>query len=161
MSDLIWATVVDLVALSEQAYLVKLSESEQVVGHFTVVPSPEVYGRQESETIPSDWRYLHASARFPPLQPMLLESHSTMSSGERTTFTLPDEAMQNLSERVSEAANAQHDPHCCWSLIGWMHPEKYSLASNSSGTAVISNPWLKSKPASSPKMVPINPLICS
>jgi len=107
--------VVALVAVPEHLYLVHDSPLvlAQVVGHLTVDPSPEVYGRHLSETIPVLERYFQAVPRFPPLQPMFSESHSTISSGERTTSIFPDEAIQNLSERVSEAAKAQHDPHCC------------------------------------------------
>ena len=106
-------TVVDLVALPAHLYFVKVSLSEQVLGQAPATPLPEVYGRHESVTIPVLVRYFQAVARFPPLHPMLSESHSTISSGERTTSTFPFEAIQNLSERVSEAAKAQHDPHCC------------------------------------------------
>jgi len=104
--------VVDLVAVSAQAYLTNFSVVlAHLVGQAPEVPSPEVYGRHVSATIPVLERYLQAVPRFPPLQPMFNESHSTISSGERTTSTFPFEAIQNLSERVSEAAKAQHEPH--------------------------------------------------
>lgn len=105
--------MVALVAAPEHLYFYHEAPLDlaQVDGHLTVDPSPEVYGRHLSETIPVLARYFQAVPRFPPLHPMFNESHSTISSGERTTSILPDEAIQNLSERVSEAAKAQHEPH--------------------------------------------------
>jgi hypothetical protein len=135
MSDLIWATVVDLTAYEAHLYFLNVSPSEQVLGQDPTTPVPEVYGRHESETIPVLYKYLQAVPRLPPLQPMLVESHSTISSGERTTLTLPPEAMQNLSERVSEAAKAQHEPHYFWSLMGWMQLPHWVLESKLAGTA--------------------------
>jgi len=37
--------------------------------------------------------------------------------------------MQNLSERDSEDPNAQHDPQDAWSLMAWMQPPHFDLAS--------------------------------
>jgi hypothetical protein len=113
--------VVDLVAALAHLYFLKASPFEQVVGQAPTLPVPEVYGMQVSVTIPVLSMYLHSVARFPPLQPKFELSHSTKSSGERTVLILPSEAMQNLSERTSDPAKAQHEPHDFWSLMGWMH----------------------------------------
>jgi hypothetical protein len=44
--------------------------------------------------------------------------------------------MQNLSERASVAPKAQHEPHCCWSRMGWMQVENFSvLGSKLAGVA--------------------------
>jgi len=112
MSDLMAATEVDLTVVpATHLYFLHASPSEQAPGQALTIPVPDVYGRQVSETIPVFSRYLQVVPRFPPLQPKLVESHSTKSSGERTTLTDPLEAIQNLSERASEPAKAQHEPH--------------------------------------------------
>jgi len=107
-----------------------------VVGQAGTTPVPDEYGKHASVTIPWFSRYFHSVARFPPLQPKLVLSQATMSSGERTTSTLPEEAIQNLSDRASDPANAQHEPHDYWSLMACTHPGNAVLASNEVGTAV-------------------------
>jgi len=63
-----------------------------------------------------------------------MESQATKSSGERITSTFPLEAMQNLSERASEAPKAQHEPHYSWFLISWTQVVHLSLESKVAGT---------------------------
>jgi len=89
-------------------YLRNFDPSAHEVAHFGSLPSNEEYGKHESVTIPVFSRYLNSVERFPPLQPKLVLSQATKSSGERTTST---PARQNLSDKTSDPANAQHEPH--------------------------------------------------
>ena len=81
-------------------------------------PWPEMYGLQASLTMPVFIKYSQALFIHPPWQPMSVLSHSTMSSGDKTTLMSPWEAMANLSLKASEAAKAKQDPHCSWFLMG-------------------------------------------
>jgi hypothetical protein len=84
---------------------------EHFYSHFGTSPASEQYGAHSSDTIPSFSRYFHTFYSSPPLHPISVESHITKLSGEKTSFNFPFEAMHALSEKASEAANAQHEPH--------------------------------------------------
>lgn len=69
-------------------------------------------------------------------------------------------AIQNLSERASDAPKAQHEPHEAWSLIGWTHDPHLSLALKLVGrAALLVNGSGKSESVS--KIVPSMPLTVS
>lgn len=52
-----------------------------------------------------------AAPSYPPEHPMLKSLQETMSYGDKTSLVAPLVSIHHLSERTSEAENAQHDPH--------------------------------------------------